>query len=192
MPKPSKLCSLFKSNTAKYRQGVWKVLKSNLSACSAPPTNVQLLPSTLYTAAFSMGQVVEKINFTCTASGGPPLRYSWAETIAGVTTNITSQAPGTGGKMANGSQLTIIPQKLVSSQIQVTCRVVNPNIPSSFPSRAGQAMSNYSIKGELDIQLIISPAKWSGMELRPYHLTQVVYFKVTFKKCLPSCICLGQ
>ena len=135
----------------KFWQSSLQVIKSNLSsACSAPPTNVQVSPSKLYTAAFSIGQVMEIINFTCSASGGPTLRYSWAETIAGVTTNITSQTPGTGGKIVNGSRLTIIPQKL-SNSIQVTCRVVNPKLPSSFPSRAGQARSNYAVKSEWDI-----------------------------------------
>ena len=142
-------------------QSALQVLKSNFfSTCSAPPTNIQVSPSTLYTAAFFMGRVMETINFTCSASGGPTLRYSWAETIAGVTTNITSQTHGTGGKIVNGSRLTIIPQKLVSSPIQVTCRVVNPNLPSSFPSRTGQAMSNYTIKGQLNILLIAIPGKW--------------------------------
>ena len=119
---------------------------------SVPPTNVQVSPSTQYIAAFSQGRVVETFQFTCSSSGGSNLLYSWTETSDGIATNITSQIPGTNGKTARGSRLTIVPQTLVSSPILVTCTVVNPNIPQTTPAHFGQAMSSYTVKSKFQIR----------------------------------------
>ena len=124
------------------------LLFSRLCVFSAPPGNVRISPSTLYTAAFFAGFVHETFTFTCTADGGPTLRYSWEEVDGIFATNLTAQPPGLNGKTANGSLLTITAQNIMVTPTTVRCTAVNPIIPPSNPARQGQATTSYNIYGE--------------------------------------------